>query len=84
MKITIRVSNGDLRGVAFKRYPSVLGNLIGETYSYSLDIDDIDISKGLRTIVAFDGRASKSEEAADILDMARTITDRKVRDGYFN
>ncbi|MFL5338663.1 MAG: hypothetical protein ACJ8F7_00730 [Gemmataceae bacterium] len=49
-----------------------------------LGVENINIEPGDRTAVFFDGNYIDSEEAAEILAMAREITDPKVKDGYFN
>src|SRR5262249_48391283 len=82
--ITVHVSPADLRGVDFKRYASTLQNLIGETYDATRDYDEVYVVQDELTEVLFDGRPDESEQAADILAMAREITDPAVRDGYFD
>jgi hypothetical protein len=82
-QITVHVAKSDVRGVTFDLYAPVLHDLIGSAYAIPLHVDEIDILTGASTVVLFDGRASKTEEAAEILDMVRTIAHPKVRDGNF-
>jgi len=84
MKITIRVSTDDLRGVAFRRYARVLYNVIAGRFGVPLGVDVIDILPGERTCVLFDGQPSDSADATEVLMMASEITDPLVRDSYFN
>jgi hypothetical protein len=84
MKITIRVSTTDLRGMAFGRYARVLHGVITHRFAGPLDVDDIDISPGEQTCVLFDGQPSDSADATEVLMMASEITDPLVRDSYFN
>jgi hypothetical protein len=84
MKITIRVSSADLRGMAFKHYARVLRDVITRRFAIPLDVEVIDIYLGERTCVLFDDQPSDSAEATEVSMMASEITDPLVRDGYFN
>ena len=78
MTVVVRVCEADLRGVPFREYAAVLGNLIGEMYAP----DDTAITPGERTgvlLVDPDG----SVDPGDVLDMARDITTPEFRDGIF-
>ena len=84
MKITIRVSTADLRGMKFGHSARVLRGVIAERFAVSLDVETIDIYLGERTCVLFDGQPSDSAEATEVSMMASEITDPLVRDGYFS
>jgi hypothetical protein len=79
MKIIVHVGDKHLRGVPFERYSSVLGNLIGEGHQP----DECDIVPGQKTKVMIDGR-TKGEDVAEILSMAKEITDKHGMDGFFS
>lgn len=80
MRVIITVAEHDLRGVPFKLYASVLHSLIGDRFRpYA-----ISISPGGHTLAFVEGGAADCDTAEDeIEELARTITDPGVRDGYF-
>ncbi len=78
MHVRVQVSPEVLRGVAFKEYDAVLGNLIGEGFMP----DDWSITLGDKTEVLVDGDPD-CPAAREISAMAEEITDPEVMDGYF-
>ena len=79
MKAVVSVTAAELRGVPFRRYATVLHNLIGESQMY----DDIDISIADRAEALVDGRTD-TDEARDLLALAQEITRPACIDGYFD
>jgi hypothetical protein len=57
--------------IPFDGYAAALESSISETYAQALDIDDIEIVRADGIAVLFDGKASKSAEARDIVSAAR-------------
>ena len=74
----IHIAEADLRGVPFERYAAVLHNLVGERFQP----DGITISLG-RTTLLLIADATDDVDAGEVAELARTITDPEVRDGYF-
>ena len=78
MRVVVHVAEEHLRGVPFKRYAAVLGNIIGEGFNP----DEHDVLPSAKTTVSIDGR-KKGEDVAEIRAMAREITLPDRMDGYF-
>lgn len=78
MHIDVHVAEEHLRGIPFKRYSSVLGDLIGQGFNP----DDWDIRQGPLTTVTVDDRID-GDDVDEILTMVMSLTDEVGIDGFF-